>query len=295
SVIVKDEFDKSEMEHHGNALYEINQQALTYQENGNHEKFDEQIIKMQETIEEIARDSLGLSIYASDVHQAFFPLTEGSKVEIPQGKEPFQICNIAENIPIHLQNIGKTERFRLFAEKYSDYPIELFLQDERRNDSLFHYGLIANSDDGRTALTFFHADSCTNQIADSERYYLSCHDDAKHNIFGTINKKDILASLSHPDFCTIPLDTWRQSVYDYNQETKEQLENHLPTIKTIDKSYKSVSAYQLESHRLDLLSEISIMYVMAEDEQIIEEKIIQYNKQFGALPDELLQLIEQRK
>ena len=59
----------------------------------------------------------------------------------------------------------------MFAEKYSDYPMELNLQDERWSESSFHYGLIAESDDGRTALTFFHANSCTNQIADSKVFH----------------------------------------------------------------------------------------------------------------------------
>ena len=296
SVIVKEEFDKNELENHGNILDEINQHAIIHQENGNQEKFDEQVVKMQEKITEIARDSFGLNIYMSDVYQGYFPMVDASKVEVPKGKEPFQICDIAENIPIHLQNIAKTKKFQMFAEKYSEYTMELNLQDERWSESSFHYGLIANSDDGRTALTFFHADSCTNQITDAERYFLSCHNDAKHQIFSTINKDDVLASFNHPDFCTIPLDSWRQSVYDYNQKIKEQLEEHLPTIETLDKSYESVSAYQLESHRLDLLGDISSMYVMAvDDKQDIEEKIKEYNDLFGPLPDELLKLIEQRK
>ena len=113
---------------------------------------------------------------------------------------------------------------------------------------------------------------------------------------GLDSMKSFLASLDHPDFCTIPLDSWRQSVYEYNQKIKKQLEYHLPTIEVIDKSYESVSAYQLESSRLDLLGDISSMYVMAiDDEQNIEGKIRQYNNLFGPLPEELLKLIEQRK
>ena len=277
-------------------IVEINRQAVIHQNNNDEEKFNEQTIRMQEKMTYLARDSWGLNVYMSDVFQAYFPLIEGSEIKIPNGVESFEICNVAENIPLHLQNIKKTERFQLFAEKYSDYPIELFLQDERRNNSSFHYGLIAKSDDGRTALTFFHANSCTNQITDSERYFLSCHNDAKHHVFSTINKEDIIASLNHPDFCTIPLDSWRQSVYDYNQKIKEQLEEHLPTIETINKSHESVSAYESESRRLAMLSDISGMYVMAvDDEQDIEEKVRQYNNLFGPLPVELLQILETRK
>lgn len=54
----------------------------------------------------------------------------------------------------------------------------------------------------------FHAGSCTNQITNSEKYFISYHNDTKLEIFGTINKDDVLASLSHPNFCTIPLDSW---------------------------------------------------------------------------------------
>jgi len=276
-------------------LLKINQKGILAQEANNKEKLKEHASLMQEKITEIARKSLGLNIFMSDFFQSYFPMTDGSKMEVPEGKEPFQICNVAENIPIHLQNIVKTKKFQMFAEKYSDYPMELNLQDERWSESSFHYGLIANSDDGRTALTHFHVNSCTNQITDAEKYFLSCHNNAKHQIFSTINKNDVLASLSHPDFCTIPLDSWRQSVYEYNQKIKEQLENHLPTIETIDKSYESVSAYQLELHRLDLLGDISSMYVMAvDDKQEIEEKIKKHDDLFGPLPEELLKLIEQR-
>ena len=251
---------------------------------------------MQEKITEIARDSFGLNIYMSDVYQAYFPLMEGSKVEIPKGKESFQICDMAENIPIHLQNIGKTERFQLYAEKYSDYPMELFLQDERRSDSLFHYSLIAESDDGRTALTFFHANSCTNHIADSEKYYISCHVDGQHRVISTINKDDVLASLNHPDFCTIPLDPWRQSVYEYNQRIQDLRDEHLLSMETSDKSYESVSSYESESRRLSMLSDISSMHVMAvDDERDIEEKIRKYNDLFGPMPEEFLQIMETKK
>ena len=276
----------------GEILDEINSLAITYKTNDDQEKLDIQAVRMQEKITEIAKDSLGLNVHTSDVYQAYFPLVKYSETEIPKGEESSQICDVAKNIPLHLQNIDKTERFQLFAEKYSEYSIELFLQDERQSDSLFHYGLIAESEDGRTALTFFHADSCTNQISDSERYFISCHNDAKHQVFSTVNKDDVLASLNHPDFCTIPLDSWRQSVHEYNQKIKRQLEEHLPTIETSDKSYESVSAYESESNRLSMISDISSMYVMAvDDEQDIKEKVRKYNEMFGPLPEEFLQIL----
>ena len=283
---------KNNLERNAEILSEMNKQAIFHQKNNDQEKFDEQAILMQDKITKIARDSLEVNIFMSDI-QPNFPFVEGSKIEIPKGAEPFQICNVAENIPTQLQNIAKTKKFQMFAEKYSDYPIELNLQDERRGNSLFHYGLIAKSDDGRTALTMFHANTCTNEITDSERFFLSCHDDAKYKVFGTINKDDILASLKHPDFCTIPLDSWRQSVYDYNQKIKEQLDEHLQTIEANDKSYESVSVYESEHRRLGLLRDISMMYVMAtSDEQDIAEKTKKYNHLFGPMPEEFLQILE---
>lgn len=278
------------------ALTQINEKGIEAKKAEDDTKLNEQAIRIQEKITKIASDSLGLHIVMDDTYQSYFPIAKGSDVEVQEGKDSFQICNVVENIPAHLQEISKTKKFKLFAAKYSSYPIELSLHDERWSESLFHYGLIAKSSDGRTALTMFHVNSCTNQVTDSERYFLSCHDDATHRIFGTINKDDILASLKHPDFCTIPLDSWRQSVYDYNQKIHEQQKKHLQTIEIIEQSHESLSAWDLEHRRFGLLRDISSMYVMAIDnEQDIEDKIKQYNTMFGSLPEEFLQILEARK
>ncbi|MCV0367565.1 MAG: hypothetical protein K5798_09940 [Nitrosopumilus sp.] len=277
------------------ALVQINEKGIDAENAYDDIKLYEQAMQIQEEITKIASDSLGVHIVMSDTYQSYFPIAKGSDVKI-QGEDSFQICNVVENIPSHLQEISKTKKFKLFAAKYSSYPIELNLQDERRNESLFHYGLIAKSSDGRTALTMFHVNSCTNQVTDSERYFLSCHDGATHRVFGTINKDDILASLNHPDFCTIPLDSWRQSVYDYNQKIHDQQDKHFQTVETVEQSHESLSAWDLENRRLGLLKDISSMYVMAIDnERDIEEKIRQYNAMFGSLPEEFLQLLEARK
>ncbi|MDH3311678.1 MAG: hypothetical protein OEM28_00855 [Nitrosopumilus sp.] len=156
---------------------------------------------MQENIQEIARDLLGMNISISDVFEAYFPLVDASQVKIHENKESFEICDVAKNIPIHLQKIRNAKMFEMFAKKYSEYPIELFLQDERAYESLFHYGFIAKSDDGKSALTYFHVDSCTNEITDLDDYFLSCHDDKQEYIFGTKNRDDILASLNLDEFC----------------------------------------------------------------------------------------------
>ncbi|MCV0409641.1 hypothetical protein [Nitrosopumilus sp.] len=278
------------------ALTQINEKGIEAEKAEDDAKLNEHAMQIQEKITKIASDSLGLHIFMGDAYRSYFPLAKGSDVEIQEGRDSFQICNVAENIPAHLQEISKTEKFKLFAAKYSSYPIELNLQDERWSESLFHYGLIANSPDGKTALTMFHVNSCTNQVTDSERYFLSCHDDATHKIFGTINKDDVLASLNHPDFCTIPLDSWRQSVYDYNQKIHEQQTKYFQTIEVIEQNHESLSAWDLEHRRFGLLRDISSMYVMGIDnEEDIEDKIKQYNALFGSLPEEFLQILEARK
>ncbi len=283
-------------ERYSDEILQINEESKKYQLIEDVAKFNESKKSMQEKLGIVASNLLEIDVTIYSIYESYFPFIDGSQIKILDDKS-FSVCNIVENIPIHLQEIQKTEKFQTFVEKYSNYSLELDLHDERKIDSSFHYGLIAKSDDGRTALTMFHVNNCTNQVVDSEKYYLSCHDDVKHMVFGTTNKDDILASLNHPDFCTIPLDSWRQSVYDYNRKIKEQLEEeHLPTIEIIDKSYKSVSAYQLESQRLDLLGDISIMYVMKiSDEKDIEGKIKQYNNLFGPLPEEFLKILDAKK
>ena len=141
-----------------------------------------------------------------ELYDSFFPFTNGSEIKIPEDKESFQTCNVVENIPDHLEKICHAKLFQMFAEKYSGYEMELSLQDERMYNGEFHYGLIAKSEDRtQSALTYFHANTCTNEITDIDDYFLSCHNGEDY-IFGTKNHNDIIASLEHEDFCIIPLD-----------------------------------------------------------------------------------------
>ena len=42
--------------------------------------------------------------------------------------------------------------------------------------------------DAQSALTYFHANSCTNEITDIDDYFLSCHKGEDY-IFGTKNRE----------------------------------------------------------------------------------------------------------
>jgi len=179
-------------EKYSNELVQINEQSKKYLDDV--PKFNESKDLMQEKIKDIATDSLGIDIAMSDIHNSYFPIKKGSQIDITGTKESFQICDVVENIPIHLQEIRKSRMFQMFAKKYSAYPIELFLQDERMHNSEFHYGLIATSGNEKSALTYFHANSCTNEITDLDDYFLSCH--YREDVFGTKNKDDIVASLN---------------------------------------------------------------------------------------------------
>ena len=294
-ILIFAELDKMS---HITQLEKINQQAIHAQETENHSKLESYRQLMQQKLQTTVSNALEIPITKVYLEEGFnFPFRPASSLPSFDSDKEFLVCDITSNMHSHLQNIRTAELFQMYEKKYSGYEIELFVQDERRYESMVHYGFAATSDDGNsTAIIHFHGNSCSGEILDIDKYLLSCRDKVKDKFMSAHNKEDIHASMNHPDFCTIPLDSWRQSVYDYNQKIKEQLENHLPTIKTSDKSYESVSAYQLESHRLDLLGDISSMYVMGvDDEQDIEEKIRQYNNQFGSLPDELSRLIEQRK
>ena len=277
-------------------LSEINQQAIIYQKNDETEKFSEQKKLMHEKLEKIASQTLGLNIYIDELYDSLFPFVAGSEIEILEDKEQIEICNIVENFPLHFERIKDAKMFEMFAEKYSEYPIELSLQDERRTQSLFHYGLIAKSDDGRSALTHFHVNSCTNEIIDSDDYFLSCHNDQIREVFGTKNRNYILASLNHEDFCIIPLDEWRQSVYEYGKTLTEKEEKYIRQLENADYNDKDVVALQSELRQIGKLRNLVAMIVSDTiDEKIIQEKIQEYKKTYGNLPDEFLELLENKK
>ena len=137
----------------------INQQAITYQKNEDQIKFDQQAILMQEKLKTVASNALEMPISQVYLEEDFnFPFVDASKI---QPSDESVICDILPKIPIHFQNIRETEMFQMFSQKYSQYDVELIIQDERRYNSTVHYGFIATSEDkNNTASTHFHASSC---------------------------------------------------------------------------------------------------------------------------------------
>jgi hypothetical protein len=286
----------SSLERNSQILSEINQQAIIYQKNDEKEKFSEQKKLMHERLEKISSQTLGLNIFIDELYDSLFPFVDGSKIKIPEDKEQIEICNILENFPIHFEKIKEAKMFKMFAEKYSEYPIELSLQDERSINSLFHYGFIAKSDDGRSALTHFHVNSCTDEIIDSDDYFLSCHNDQIREVFGTKNRDYILASLNHKDFCIIPLDDWRQSIYEYGKTLSAKEEKYIQQLENAKHDDETVRKLQIEMHQIDKLHNLVVMIVSGTvNEKIIQEKIHEYNKTYGNLPDEFLELLEKKK
>ena len=282
------------VENNSEILYQINQQAIFYQQINQQEKFSEQKILMQEKLAEIASKLLDVNIMVPELYDSFFPFVNGSEIKILEGKESFQTCNVVENIPNHLEKISNAKFFQMFAHKYSDYEIELSLQDERMYNGEFHYGLIAKSDDNtQSALTYFHANSCTNEITDVDDYFLSCHKGEDY-IFGTKNRNDIIASLEHEDFCIIPLDPWRQSFYDYHKMISDKIDEQMQILEESEnQENETMIAANLEKHRLDLLGNIAAaIFSGAHDEKVIQDRILKYTNTFDTLPNDFQILLD---
>jgi len=285
-------------------LDEINRQATIYKNSNNQEKFHEQATLMEEKIKQIASDSLGMNITSASVDLTDpetgigdnnFPFKDSSEIEITDDKEPFPICNIPEKIPIHLKKFLDEPIFAMFSKKYSHYNTELEIMDERATDSLVHYGVTVKSEDGLFyASILFHVNTCTDEIKE-EFPLLFCRDIAKNEIHQSFNQDDIMASLQLEDFCTIPLDSWRNSIHEYGKTIQEK------RLELFDMESKSDNPEEIrinwdEHERLDSLRHITFLIVNnGLESDMTQKKIKEYKEKFGSLPDELLEIIEQRK
>ena len=278
-------------------LFEINELALKYQEINEDQKINEQRVLMEEKIVEIARDSFKAdNITQIEILPVYFPIVKGSQVDMKGNEKTFPICDVAENIPIHLQKITDAEMFQMFLKKYSKNELILNIQDERFSNSAFHYGLQAISDDGKfVASTFFHADSCTNEITDFDKFHLSCLDKEKREwTGGTTNPDYIRASLELEEFCTIPLSPWHQLVSDYQDTIREKIDEKHDKMSDVEiKSLEDATRFQSEMEQWVLLSNIAgnIVQNYLEDEKT-QDMIREYNEKYGNLPDELLNLLD---
>ena len=262
------------------ALYET---AEMYRNDGQDAKAGEQEEMFQNKLADVARGMLGVEI--SSVHaELFFP---------GPWDRPGQICGSAGDIPVHIAKVRDAERYKVFMKKYSVYPIELVLHDERPTLG-FHYSFIAASGDGKYASTYLHVDPCVGTVTDAEGYLLTCRDEESGYFFSTTNQDDVNASLKLGDFCVIPIGQWRQSLYDYANEISERIHRHFEEEEPVD-NYDDYMALWHEEERLGALR--GLAYAVASDnfaDDMIQEKIQEYRDAYGALPDEFLKLLEDR-
>ena len=296
SVIVKSDLDRNDLENFAMTLDEINQDAIIHQKNNNYEKFEKQLILMKEKQIEITSRILGLDISDAYVVEGWnYPFRDTSEIKPMSGTDPIMTCNIPEKIPMHLQKIQQSDMFQMFAEKYFQYELTIDISDERYSNGLVHYDLIAASDDKSfTARTYFHLDSCTDEM--KWPYFLYCKDIKSDEHISTSIKSEIISSFENDEFCNIKLEPWHQSLRDYqamiSKEIDKLSQGEPPTDSEDNASYQLF----LDLRRLGLLNDI-IRYYESEnlDYEKMQEDMTEYNKKFGSLPDELLELIEQRK
>jgi len=292
-----DETPKStSFEKYSNKLVSINELSKKYQSQEDIQKFDESKILVQEKIKEMALDYLGLEITDMEFLEGQYPFLKAEDRIKKFGYVPSSICDYEKNIPVQIQKISQTENFQIFGKKYSSYTLELIIMDERNDISNIHYGLIATNGKNQSASTYFHLDSCTNEITDKTLYHLNCFDEENDYGFATSNHDLVLSSYSNGDFCKIELDPWRQSLYDYSktlQEKQRQLEMESMT-KVVDQ--ESQWDFILKMNKQGKLGNL-VAYMIHNDfdEKSLEEEIEQYERQYGNIPEELSDLVGNRE
>ncbi len=299
SVTVKSDLSREELENYAGLLAQINQQALTYQENNNQEQFENQMNIMKEKQIEIASKILGINISEAYVEEGWnFPFRDSSDIEPLPGQESIPICSIPEKIPFHLETIRDSEMFQMFAEKYSNYSLTIDVSDERRHNSAVHYDIIATSEDeSYRASTYFHIDSCTGK---SEPYLnLRCIGPAQEDSKHAYLLENIADSLDDDTFCTIFFKPWQEELFEYSKmisEESDKIQQKL-RMKTESGDTNEMMDIFSELKRLELLNRISFDATRNTDDvsKWMTKDILEYNEKYGDLPDELLQLIEQRK
>ncbi len=277
-------------------IIQINEQAKKHQAIENVEKFDELNITMQEKIKEISLNLTGMKVSKMTFLEGQYPFLDVNHIAEKLNLDPSAICAFEQDIPLHLEKISETSNFQMFAKKYSSHAIELIMMDERNDISNIHYGLIATNSKDQSASTYFHVDSCTNEITDREPYSLKCSDKNNDYKFATFNRDDVVSSYSNGHFCKIELDSWRQSVYDYSKTLQEK--HRLVETESMAVTIDQESQWKLfseMSRQGDLGNIVGRMVHDQFDEQGTQDLIEQYEKQHSSLPDELLELIEKRK
>ena len=282
-------------EKYSDEIFQINENSKKYQSINDVQKFDSSKRLMREKLKEVSSDYFEIKISEVTLLEEQYPFWDVQYRVDMFDLETSSICGFEQNIPLHMQKISQTDNFQRFAKKYSSYHLELIIMDERNTISNIHYGLIATNNENQRASTYFHLDSCTNEITDEEPYHLTCSDENNDYRFGTFNTDDILSSFSNASFCKIELDSWRQSLFEYSKILSEkQRQLQLQSIASEDQV--AFGPLFSEMNRLgDLRSIVGYMVQGNFDEQSRQEMIIKFEKQNGSLPEALLELIENRK
>lgn len=285
------------IEKHSRELVQINQESKEYQMAGDMQKFEDSKRSMKEKLKEASLSHMGLEISSVDLVDGYYPFEDSDTKAERLGLEPSSVCaSFEQSIPLHMQKISQTENFGLFAEKYSQYGIELYIMDER--DRVFnntHYGLSAADGNGRYAATWFHMDSCTGERTDKESYFLICGSDDNRGGFSTSNYKDIVASYLNSHFCEIELDPWRQSLREYSEMLREQrLQFQRETLPGLADAESHMEFFSEMNRRDDLGGIVGNMIQGKFDEQVTQDMIKRYESQHGGLPGELQELIRNR-
>ena len=266
----------------GEALLAMVEMADAYRDGGQDAAAEEQEEAFQQKLAEVARNRLGVEISSANAY-LFFP-------DLPDpAMRPGQICGSAAGIPAHLEKVRGAGWFMAYMEKYSSYTIQMHLNDERPELG-FHYGFTAASGDGGHATTYFHVDTCTGEVIDPDSYRLTCRDGGSDYVLSTSNYDDTVASLELEEFCDIPLDPWRQDLYDYSVEESEAAWDLLAED---PEDYESFMAREREFDQLNLLSELARMaYSNNFEDAEIQERMLEYCGRFGPLPEDLADLME---
>lgn len=278
-------------------LSEINKLGLKYQKNHDSEKFNEQMLLMQEKQKDIASQYLGVNISKVYIKENWnFPFKASSDVVIHVTELRKPVCEVPEKIPAHLQKIGQSETFQIFAKKYAQHRMMIDISDERYGGGMIHYDFSATSDDGRySASTYFHLDSCTDEMSGS--YFLLCKDIKNDEFISTWIKSEFISSLKNSGFCTIKLEPWHQDLRDYQYRISDEHDKLLQELEnmTSDENDGKLYGYGSEMQRLGMLTTIIRHYESdILDSVKLQEDLKEYNIQFGDLPDELQTLLDAR-
>lgn len=283
-------------EKHADEIVQINEQSKKYQSIDDVQKFNESKKSMQEKLKKVSRDSLGIRISDMTMLEGQYPFLSVQDRAEKLDLNPSVVCAFEQNIPLHLARISETENFQMFAKKYSPHNLELVMMDERNDISNIHYGLIATNSKNQSASTSFHLDSCTNEITDKEPISLNCFDRNGDYSFATSNYDDVISSYSNDNFCKIELDAWRQSLYDYSQILQEKRrQSDIERMSSVVDQESQWKAFSEMNKQGKLGNIVGNMVHGGFDGQKTQEMIKAYEKQYGSLPEELLELIENRK